>query len=132
MRVTKKCAYCGIEFITNKSTKRFCCRSHFKKDYDRRQVLKKREERLHPHYAKKTCEFCRRESEIPFDIVKHPEKFNNWQCPYCWADMNTIFQHRNSPNSHEQVFCAVLEMRIGNSGTTLTQVFQVTTTNPGQ
>jgi hypothetical protein len=124
MRVEKICAniHCQKTFFAVNSVQNFCCRRCFKIAYHARMKEKKKLEKANPIRAHKTCDFCRREYVIPFDVVRYPKKFDEWSCPHCGVPNEMIWRNQNNTNSHQIIFSAIIQMRSGNVGTTYSQV----------
>lgn len=83
MKLITNCEVCDKEFIAIKSTQKYCCRSHFKRAYYLRQKAILAEEVRRPKYPSMNCGICHIKSELDFDPVKYPKKFEEHKCPHC-------------------------------------------------
>jgi len=101
MRIPRTCKVCGKKFIAIKTTQFFCCRRCFKKDFYQRNKDKNQENSENPHYPTKTCLFCEEKSQLDFDPVRNPERFNAWGCPHCGATNKLVWEHQNNSNSYQ-------------------------------
>lgn len=97
----KKCKVCKKTFQATKPTHVFCCRKCFKKDYWARLKKLQNEERAHPHFPVKICNFCGKTSTLDFDPLKLPQRFNLFECSFCHISNSMIWDYSNHPNSYQ-------------------------------
>lgn len=103
MHIRRKCKTCGVDFIAIKVTQFFHSRKCFKKEYYLRTREISRQEEQSKKYPTKTCLFCELSSQLNFDPVRSPEKFDAWGCPHCGATNQLVWEHRNHPQSFQVI-----------------------------
>jgi hypothetical protein len=85
MIIKKNCKVCGIEFLAIKTNQYFCCRAHFKVDYN----IRKREERkldreTNPErFGAYICSTCGLRTPLPYSPKRYKTKFETFVCPGC-------------------------------------------------
>lgn len=107
MKIIRTCKVCGDKFTAIKVTQFFCRRKCFKKDYYVRTKDKSQDTEQHPVYPTKTCSFCEISSQLDFDPVRAPEKFNAWGCPHCGATNQLVWEYQHETNSF-QIISSIL------------------------
>jgi len=103
MRTERICKICGNKFLAIKTTQFFCSRKCFKKDYYVRMKIKELEKDQNPKYPSKQCGLCGKVSQLDFDPIKNPQKFNAWGCPHCGATNALVWEYQDNPNSHQLI-----------------------------
>jgi|ERR1035437_4927062 hypothetical protein len=101
MRIPRTCKVCGEKFIAIKVTQFYCRRKCFKRAYYIKTKDFQQDEENHHHYPTKKCEFCHESSELNFDPLTSPEKFNAWFCPHCGTTNRLVWEYQHNTNSYE-------------------------------
>lgn len=83
MQIARNCKVCNKKFTAIKSTQWFCQRKCFKRDYYLRKKEELAEDVRRPKYPSMNCAVCHIKSELDFDPVKNPKKFEEHKCPHC-------------------------------------------------
>lgn len=136
MRINRICKICGNKFVAIKITQFFCCRKCFKKDYYLRTRDRSQEGENQPKYPFKTCLFCEERSQLDFDPVHSPEKFNAWGCPHCGATNKLIWDHQHDYNSYQVISDILVSMEFNTMNFEKNipqfQTFRLPVLRPGQ
>lgn len=101
MRIERKCKVCGTPFTAIKTTQYFCKRKCFKRDYYVRNKRVIQLEKTLPTFPKKRCSFCSVVNSLPFDPVKHPLRFNEWECGNCGVSNKLLWEYQDNYNSYQ-------------------------------
>lgn len=101
MRIKRTCKICGDPFMAIKVTQFFCRRKCFKKDYYLRTKNSLQDREQNPVYPSKECGFCLKMSNLGFDPLELPKRFDTWGCPYCGATNSLVWEHQGNPNSYQ-------------------------------
>jgi hypothetical protein len=101
MKIKRICKICGKSFTAIKVTQFFCCRKCFKRDYYLRTRNKINEEEQTRHYPIKTCGFCSKVSQLSFDPLEDPDRYDAWSCPHCGTTNALLWKYDDEPNSHQ-------------------------------
>lgn len=83
MKIERNCKVCTKKFTAIKSTQWFCQRKCFKRDYYLRKKEEMAEEVRRPKYPSMNCSVCNMRSELDFDPVRYPKRFEEHKCPHC-------------------------------------------------
>jgi len=120
MRIQRNCKVCGTEFTTVNTSKVFCHRKCFKKDYYKR--TKKREDKIKKRLPDYVCGVCGNKSKLPTNLSTRDgeRQFSSFICPFCGIPRSAVVEMEWEMKSKE--------FTVGNSMTTQFVVSSAITT----
>lgn len=101
MRLQRNCKVCDKKFTAIKTTQYFCSRRCFKRDYYLRNKAKMAAETANPKFPIRTCAYCKLPTELDFDPIRLPERFDIWQCLHCGLSNDVLWRYIDNPASYQ-------------------------------